>query len=569
MRYRRLVAAGLLAFGLLSCRFQACTGTRGCSPALKSKSDRHVDRAKIGHSGATPQAADAARSPLATNLDGLYDWSVEWSFVDAFKRSRKWISGSDTVWEDQRPIQVDEHGWVRSLAPGQIARTLMFWADGLPYPSGDYVILYDGHGTLRYFNNDNVVVSAPGRDVLRVDSKKGGISILITATDPADYIRNIRVIMPGGSCENDAVRYCETDAQCDKAVCVPFEKSYAKQIFHPTFLKSLRSYSAIRFMTWMFANEAKQREWTSRPKPDDARWTLQGAPVEILVDLANRLHVDPWFTLPHEVSDDYVRKFAGVVRDRLDAGLRAFVEYSNEPWNSVFPQSVYFADRGQQAGLSGDRFEAQLKFYSRRTVQIFRIWEQVFGGKDKLVRVMGSQAANPWVSETELDFEDALEHTDALAIAPYFGGYLGDPANHDRVANMSLDSLMSELRGPALDEAGKWMADQAKVAESRNVALVAYEGGQHLAGVGPVTDDPRINALFDRANRDVRMRAIYAAYLKKWRESGGLVFAHFVNVSAPSKWGRWGALESLEQPPNTSPKFMALQDFIAQNPRWW
>jgi hypothetical protein len=42
---------------------------------------------------------------------------------------------------------------------------------------------------------------------------------------------------------------------------------------------------------------------------------------------------------------------------------------------------------------------------------------------------------------------------------------------------------------------------------------------------------------------------------------------HFVNVTGQSKWGRWGALEYSGQ--GTSPKYRALMDFMAANPRWW
>ncbi|MCK4529046.1 hypothetical protein KAW18_16900, partial [candidate division WOR-3 bacterium] len=34
------------------------------------------------------------RSALGTSLTDISDWSREWCFVDAFKASRAWISGS-------------------------------------------------------------------------------------------------------------------------------------------------------------------------------------------------------------------------------------------------------------------------------------------------------------------------------------------------------------------------------------------------------------------------------------------------------------------------------------------
>src|SRR4029079_15867450 len=80
--------------------------------------------------GASNVPADASTtapstSSLGTNLTGISDWSAEWAFVDAFKAVRDWISGSPSQWDDGRAVDVDADGWVRSLLPGQLARTLV------------------------------------------------------------------------------------------------------------------------------------------------------------------------------------------------------------------------------------------------------------------------------------------------------------------------------------------------------------------------------------------------------------------------------------------------------------
>src|SRR5690349_12432343 len=79
-------------------------------------------------------------SSLGTNLTGVTDWSAEWAFVDAFKASRDWISGSATQWDDGRALDLDDAGWVRSLLPGQLARTIVLPAGH--YPAGPYVVHY-------------------------------------------------------------------------------------------------------------------------------------------------------------------------------------------------------------------------------------------------------------------------------------------------------------------------------------------------------------------------------------------------------------------------------------------
>ena len=88
-------------------------------------------------------ATDADRVPVGTNLNGIHDWSTEFTFADPFKSSRPWFSGAANTWQDQRPLDLDEHGWVRSLQAGQIAKTLLFWdlsrAPG-KYPAGRFVV---------------------------------------------------------------------------------------------------------------------------------------------------------------------------------------------------------------------------------------------------------------------------------------------------------------------------------------------------------------------------------------------------------------------------------------------
>ena len=41
------------------------------------------------------------------------------------------------------------------------------------------------------------------------------------------------------------------------------------------------------------------------------------------------------------------------------------------------------------------------------------------------------------------------------------------------------------------------------------------------------------------------------------------MFANFSDIGTPSKWGSWGALESVYQ--SNSPKYYALNNFIEEN----
>jgi hypothetical protein len=310
-------------------------------------------------------------------------------------------------------------------------------------------------------------------------------------------------------------------------------------------------------MDWQHTNGSPLVSWADRPKPTDARYsTKKGVPVEIMVELANTQQVDPWFCMPHQADDDFVRQFARLVRETLDPRRTVYVEYSNEVWNWQFAQTRHAKEQGDALKLGNPSHN---RYYSQRSVEIFRIWEQEFG-RDRLVRVLASQAAVPWISEQIVTWKEAFNHADALAIAPYFGHSFGSPKNVDATLAMSpeqlLDALEKEVNGPNAEMIRK----QAAIAKKHRLRLLAYEGGQHLVGTGGAENNQALTNLFIEANRHPRMYDLYRNHFRHWTEAGGGLFMIFSNVAAPSKWGSWGMLEYQNQPAADAPKYRAYLD---------
>jgi len=521
----------------------------------------------------SPNAAIAAtlvgypknqNSPLGSNLGEVRYYTPNWPFINIFKTANAWISGSGSTWNDGQTLDLDENGWVRSLRPGQIARTLMLRITPV-YPAGKYHVLYDGEGTIRYdfAATKDEAASVPGHHVINVVPSTNGIALFITSTNPANYIRNIRVTMPGGVSKKDPLKYIADPESVPSSQVIEFWRCDGTRVFHPQFLKRLDQYRTLRFMDWMHTNYSPVQSWSDRAKPADARYSsTAGVPVEVMCALANQLSANPWFCIPHMADDDFVAQFATIVRDQLNPTLKVHIEYTNEVWNGGFSQSPYCRDMGLALGLDTNESRARVYYYSKRSVEIFQIFEEVFGGTDRLVRVMGSQAANLGVSENALSYNDAYLYTDALAIAPYFGGYLGSATTQDAVAAMSVDAFMNELATVALPQAIGWMSMQANLAAKYGVQLIAYEGGQHLVGGGTARDNATLNALFDAANRDPRMGTIYTDYFTAWTTITDGVFVHFTECGSFTRYGRWGTLEYLTQNTSNAPKFAAIQAFI-------
>jgi len=487
-------------------------------------------------------SAAATRPSIGTGLSGLDHWGTELPFLDAFKTSRPWHSGTQEKDEDGRRLDLDGNGWVRSLKPGQTAAAILLTGNG-GLTGADavsrFVVEYEGEGTIEYAWSARLAESSPGRDLIDVDiSTEGAIELRLTSVNPSNSLRNIRVTAASS-------------------------KAAAGEVFNPVFLDRLKVYKTLRFLGWMPDVEKGQRRWRERPTLQDAQWSAKGAPVELMVALANRLHADVWFSMPYAADDDYFRRFALALAKSLDPKLKVYAEYSNEVWNPIFPASQYAQKRGLALGLSQEPTQAQTRFYAKRAVEMFAIFEQALG-KKRLVRVLSGQSGNTAVSETALSYGDTTDHVDALATAPYFGYDLsGDPAASAKTVKMSLDELMNELANTAVPAAKKEMLDEAAVARKYGLPLIAYEGGQHLVDFRPDAEHaPALDALYDAANRDPRMGALYTRNLQDWTEAGGGLFLHLQNCGPYDMHGRWGALEYINQPRAEAPKFDALMRFM-------
>jgi hypothetical protein len=524
MHIRRLVVGGLL--------LSACSALLCCRTGVRTQE-------------ASPRSPAASR--LGINLAGPADWNTELPFVDVFHLSRKWISQrKGEGWGKGPELERDEHGWVKRLEPDCWAETPLCTIQGGHYPAGQYVCLWEGEGKIEFWNIKEVVSSEPGRIVFEPDPAKGGFFLRLLETNPANYVRNIRVIMPG------------------------FEETYRANPFHPVFLARWKSLNTYRFMDWMQTNGSEIERWEDRPQVDDCNWTEKGIPLEVMIDLCNRQRMNPWFCMPHRANDDYVRQFAMQVKRDLDPSLKVYVEYSNEIWNSMFEQTRYCGERGLALGMGEKPWEAGWHYCAARSVEIFAIWEGVFGGTDRLVRVMATQSVNPYISEQKLGFRNAYEHCDVLAIAPYFGMNVPEKAQEGRldaatVATWTVDQLLDHVETNVLPKAIEDMAEQKATADKYGVDLVCYEAGQHLVGVGGGENNDALTKLFQSANRHARMGDLYTRYLDGWRRAGGGLCCIFSSVSRWSKWGSWGLLEYYDQTAQDEPKFRAVMEWNAAN----
>lgn len=484
---------------------------------------------------------------VGMNVGWVADFSTELPFVDVVKMARPWVSNrTGQPWGQGGPLALDADGWIQRLDAGQYGTMLMLGVQG-HYPAGRYTLLYDGSGTLRLDSpHARIISQQPGRwEVDMTPSATGGVQLQELATDPANPIRNIRFVMPG------------------------YEATYATQPFNPRFLQRLQPFDTLRFNWWMRVGGGSNgpgatAHWADRTTPTDAFQTDRGVALEYQIMLANQLDADPWFNLPHDADDAYVRAFAAQVRDHLEAGRTAYVEYSNETWNGGAPQAAYVMQKGTELGLATDAYQAGLRYTARRSAEIFAIWDDVFGGHTRFRRVIAGQAGNVWTGQQELGAVPEGSF-DVLAMAPYVQcvrQLLVQPDGLAQVLALTDDQLLDRCETEVREQTPTVIRSWKTLATQHGLELAAYEGGQHLVGVNAAQQaSAELTAKIGRVNRSVRMGDIYRLYLQQWKQLGGGEFVAFNSVARyDGTFGAFGSLEYQDQDPATAPKYRALVD---------
>ncbi len=544
---RRLLrrAASAAAIGGAALLIACGSGQSGASLA--------ADAATLAWSSPSPAVLPVAERPrvqlptrsnyVGTNLSGIAYWSTEFPFVDLMKSGMGWVSVLNGAWTGTFPSM--RNGYPTSLLPGQKAVAAVAWGN-THYPAGQYVVLWDGDGSISFpLSTVKVVRTEAHRIVLDISDTNGSLWVGIDRTNPADPVRNLRFLWPGS------------------------EATYATQPFNPAFLQKIAPFSTLRFMDWGGTNGSPVVEWADRAHVADVMYaTPKGVPLELMIDLANTLHVDPWFCIPHLASDDYMRQFATLLHARLDPALKPHIEYSNEVWNTGFEQTRWANAQSDKLGLQRP-WGTPSEFYAQRSVEMFKIFRQVWAADSaRLVRVIAGQAAWTQFLEHALAWKDTAANADVVAIAPYFNAAgTDDPAKVDATLALTSDQVVDRMLQSIRGDMASNIARSAALARKYKLTLKAYE-----SGVGdttfqfPADKQDRMTALYTAANRNPRMRDVYKEAFGTWVANGGDTMNQFNDIGGWSKWGFWSLLEYVTQDPATSPKYSGVLDFIAQHP---
>ena len=492
-----------------------------------------------------PASATPRSRYVGTNLAGVTYWTTQFPFADLMKSGMGWRSlETSGTWDAPFPAMTAD-GYPAALKPGQRAVSAVAWS-GTHYPSGRYVVLWDGVGSIGFpMSKVSVAETSANRIAIDVTDTSGPLWVSIDSTAATNPVRNLRFLWPGT------------------------ESTYAAQPFNPEFLNKTKPFSVLRFMDWGMTNGSPVAAWGDRSRVTDVTYTAaNGVPIEVMIKLANTLRADPWFCIPHRASDDYVRQFAALLHDTLDPTLRPHIEYSNEVWNTAFAQTQWGIAESVRLGLETPWGTPSL-YYAQRSVEVFQLMQQVWGADSaRLVRVMAGQAVWTQFLDNALAWNGASANTDVLAIAPYFKAEsAGDPENVDATLNLTsdgvVDQMLANIRGPVQTA----IVQHAALARKYNLTLKAYESGPgDSSSYFPANRVDAMTALFTAAHRNPRMRDVYLEYYGLWVGAGGDTMNQYNDIGTWSQWGLWGALEHVTEDPLGAPKYRGLMDFIAAHP---
>lgn len=494
-----------------------------------------------------------ALRPAGINLTGVTDYSTELVFTDAFRQCRIWTVHDtlpNSAWDSGLSIPLNAQGYPLELPysdgvnPPQIVRALMLWDLDQHYPAGNYRLMVSGTGQVRLWGAASGTFQCPVDVMVPVDPSLGGVVLELEQSSTADPLHDIHFVYP---------EYVQT---------------FHNQTFTTGLINFIADFQTIRFMDFLRTNNSEVKSWSERTPADYYTQTTEsGVAWEYIIELCNLTHKNAWINIPHQADDGYIQQLAQMLKDQLDPSLKIYLEYSNEVWNGIFSQNSYAADAAAALGYTGQPWERTWKYTAKRSADIFYIFETVFGNSDRLVKVVPSQAANPWLSNEILTFfEDPFYNphqvtADVLAIAPYFGGSVGDDLVAEGVVgSISIPEILQRAAATQPGVFG-WMDESKTVADNHGLQLMAYEAGQHLVGTGNNVNNDTLTAKLISANRHPEMGNLYCNYVGHWYDSTGAnLMCFFSSHSSPSKWGSWGTKEYMLD--FNAPKYLALQHCV-------
>ncbi|MGZ4808097.1 MAG: fibronectin type III domain-containing protein [Thermoanaerobaculia bacterium] len=582
-------------------------------------------------------------------------------FANALAQGGEWYSFTGTEFgspidyntaQFNNVLQFDK-GYPKFLQPNQRLRAFLFglninygfrpnaWPPRDTLAKGRIVVTWEGNADIRLVSGTFVATGSSGAET---GSLLNGRRIYL-CTEPFQSTQTLEVHEILAPLTEIRVWLAPPDDPATPGTNENLTLSLEGQLFHPLLLQRIADadFGFIRFMDWGATNSSPQQDWIDRRLPThifengilNARSPAPGSPgnretgvaFEHMVALCNATGRNMWINVPHLATADFITRLAKLIRFGSDgvnpydgpqsdpkfaplrSDLKVYVEFSNEIWSSGFA----FA-QGDWAQDQADHFLpnaiSKPQFTARKFCDTWRIFQEVFGGTDRLVRVAAIFTAldsysRPFLQEIA-DYGVTLSppvRPDVMAVTTYFGndiqGFVDqqgftagklfdDPYWTSPLFETHLQTAFNEWKrrilsgdaasgsGPDATGIGGGFSSSLRTLPNETLGyslpIVAYEGGPSLFtdnidggaenGSGVPTDDG-VTTFIEAMNRDPRVADVYRIHLEIAKSKGLWTHTPYADTSNWGKFGQWGHLETLDAPPATQPKYALLLEHFA------
>lgn len=359
-------------------------GTSSASNITVSRSQIIGDKV-FGGSACKP-SQNAARST---------SYAGENHFLDLMKQSNEWeTSGAALVF--------DSNGYP-ILPPGQAAATTLS-GGGAYYEPGDYFLVWEG-------DTDDVLIESKTNTL--ISQKKIQFNV------PDDEGSGVHIRLRIGATVTKVSVYP-----------VQYEANFlAGELWDPRYVSAFVGSETIRVMDNQLINASYVRNIGDDTSLNSASWLDgpggRGVPIEACAALCNQVNANIWAPIPHQATDAYLVDYFTRLKSSLRDGLKAYIEYCNEHWNSDsdFGDAFIFNYHGVSLTLDvnivNGVFDTQGAAHGHTTgdsVVVFNTQEYVsLSGAERNSLRLGNGEYRYVIVRSPTTFELADSNADALA----------------------------------------------------------------------------------------------------------------------------------------------------------
>lgn len=493
------------------------------------------------------------------------------TFVDVVKENYRWSAAG--TGGDLTAQQVDAHGWPKVDARYVLDyRPVAEWSNDIDDPE-TYRI--DVSGTYKCsFTGQAIVTCNTGGSISNksYDQVSNTTTFDLTVSGPVGANHGF-ILIDFTDTKREASSATGTGFTAFRMLRPGYELNTTKT-FTNSFISALTGikFSVIRYMNFSNTNGRDpdfpdSTEWSDRKLKKDASQNripqinkLGGAAWEYVIELSNKVKMDPWINIPVSATHEYISQLAVLFRDSLDPNLRMYVESSNEVWNTApgFDQSRYNQAQATALGIG------EHENHARRSIEIAKLFETVYGQGSLNSRVRVILCSHkpmlkwwvvPMLEYINTTFGPPKNYLYGIACQTYYGGGVEDGESVVKILDDCHDEITAQIdETGGTNEAGRiqWVAKAAEW--ELPGGLCSYEGGPDHGGGSTTNMANRILAERHTRMADEWTYNLDSAFFKV----GANIAMQFTLTSSYNRYGCWGLTDDVTNP-NRNYKYEAAR----------